>query len=88
MEVGICILCSPNVPREQEQKREQRRVQAIQTRQATLTFPMSFPKGYGSQKKVRAWMDDFQKLPYISKWASRFGDLATEEALETKKSIG
>ncbi|OVA05537.1 Plant organelle RNA recognition domain [Macleaya cordata] len=32
----------------------------------SLAFPMSFPRGYGGQKKVRAWMDDFQKLPYIS----------------------
>ncbi|KAG6770265.1 hypothetical protein POTOM_025941 [Populus tomentosa] len=31
-----------------------------------MTFPMSFPKGYGGQKKVRAWMDEFHKLPYIS----------------------
>jgi hypothetical protein len=27
---------------------------------------MSFPRGYGAQKKVKAWMDEFQKLPYIS----------------------
>ncbi|PIA59996.1 hypothetical protein AQUCO_00400703v1 [Aquilegia coerulea] len=33
---------------------------------SVLAFPMSFPKGYGGQKKVKAWMDDFQKLPYIS----------------------
>ncbi|KAK9284890.1 hypothetical protein L1049_024071 [Liquidambar formosana] len=32
----------------------------------TLAFPMSFPRGYGAQKKVRAWMEEFQKLPYIS----------------------
>ncbi|XP_077225428.1 protein WHAT'S THIS FACTOR 9, mitochondrial-like [Tasmannia lanceolata] len=32
----------------------------------SLAFPMSFPRGYGAQKKVIAWMDDFQKLPYIS----------------------
>lgn len=31
-----------------------------------LRFVMSFPKGYGAQKKVKAWMDDFQSLPYIS----------------------
>ncbi|CAK7342239.1 unnamed protein product [Dovyalis caffra] len=31
-----------------------------------LTFPMSFPRGYGGQKKVRAWMEEFHKLPYIS----------------------
>lgn len=34
--------------------------------QAALVFPMNFPRGYGSQKKVRAWMEEFQKLPYIS----------------------
>lgn len=31
-----------------------------------LVFPMSFPRGYGGQKKVRAWMEEFHKLPYIS----------------------
>lgn len=31
-----------------------------------LAFPMNFPRGYGAQKKVKAWMDEFQKLPYIS----------------------
>ncbi|KAI4348811.1 hypothetical protein L6164_009488 [Bauhinia variegata] len=34
--------------------------------QAALVFPMRFPKGYGGQKKVRAWMEEFHKLPYIS----------------------
>lgn len=34
--------------------------------QAALSFPMSFPRGYGAQKKVKAWMEEFQKLPYIS----------------------
>lgn len=34
--------------------------------QMALAFPMSFPRGYGAQKKVKAWMDEFQKLPYIS----------------------
>lgn len=34
--------------------------------QTALSFPMSFPRGYGAQKKVRAWMEEFQKLPYIS----------------------
>lgn len=31
-----------------------------------MAFPMNFPRGYGAQKKVRAWMEEFQKLPYIS----------------------
>lgn len=34
--------------------------------QTGLAFAMSFPKGYGYQRKVKAWMDEFQKLPYIS----------------------
>lgn len=34
--------------------------------QTALAFPMSFPRGYGAQKKVKAWMEEFQKLPYIS----------------------
>ncbi|KAL2923953.1 Protein WHAT'S THIS FACTOR 1-like protein [Bienertia sinuspersici] len=34
--------------------------------QTALAFPMNFPKGYGYQKKVKAWMGEFQKLPYIS----------------------
>lgn len=33
---------------------------------SALEFPMSFPRGYGAQKKVKAWMEEFQKLPYIS----------------------
>ena len=33
---------------------------------SALEFAMSFPRGYGAQKKVKAWMEEFQKLPYIS----------------------
>ncbi|XP_057438991.1 protein WHAT'S THIS FACTOR 9, mitochondrial [Lotus japonicus] len=36
---------------------------------AALVFPMRFPRGYGAQKKVRFWMDEFHKLPYISPYA-------------------
>ncbi|KAI3841755.1 hypothetical protein MKW92_000771 [Papaver armeniacum] len=32
----------------------------------SVAFLTSFPKGYGDQKKVKAWVDDFQKLPYVS----------------------
>ncbi|KAJ8900121.1 hypothetical protein K2173_024237 [Erythroxylum novogranatense] len=38
----------------------------FKTGQTALAFPMSFPRGYGAQKKVKAWMEEFQKLPYIS----------------------
>ncbi|MED6220820.1 hypothetical protein PIB30_048534 [Stylosanthes scabra] len=37
--------------------------------ESTLVFPMRFPRGYGSQKKVRSWMEEFEKLPYISPYA-------------------
>jgi len=37
--------------------------------QSALAFPMRFPRGYGAQKKVRAWMEEFQKLPYVSPYA-------------------
>lgn len=33
---------------------------------AALEFPLSFPRGYGGQNKVKAWMEEFQTLPYIS----------------------
>ncbi|KGN50720.1 protein WHAT'S THIS FACTOR 9, mitochondrial [Cucumis sativus] len=36
----------------------------------TLAFPQSFPRGYGAQNKVKAWMEEFQKLPYISPYES------------------
>lgn len=31
-----------------------------------LIFSMSFPRGYGAMKKVRAWMEEFNRLPYLS----------------------
>ncbi|XP_047334152.1 protein WHAT'S THIS FACTOR 9, mitochondrial [Impatiens glandulifera] len=34
--------------------------------QTSLSFQMNFPRGYGAQKKVKAWMEEFQRLPYIS----------------------
>ncbi|KAI5311317.1 hypothetical protein L3X38_000335 [Prunus dulcis] len=34
--------------------------------QTVLAFPINFPKGYGGQKKVRVWMEEFHKLPYIT----------------------
>ncbi|CAN1133821.1 Protein WHAT'S THIS FACTOR 9, mitochondrial [Linum perenne] len=55
--------------------------------QAALSFPMSFPRGYGGQKKVRAWMDEFQKLPYISPYEdSRRID--PESELMEKRVVG
>ena len=34
--------------------------------ETSLAFSMNFPRGYGAQKKVGAWMEEFHKLPYVS----------------------
>ncbi|KAJ6330640.1 hypothetical protein OIU76_009271 [Salix suchowensis] len=52
--------------RSNETKEKGKEYREFKSGHTALTFPMSFPKGYGGQKKVRAWMDEFHKLPYIS----------------------
>ncbi|KAK4392393.1 protein WHAT'S THIS FACTOR 9, mitochondrial [Sesamum angolense] len=54
---------------------------------AALEFPMSFPRGYGAQKKVKAWMDEFQKLPYISPYEDSRGIDPNSELME-KRVVG
>lgn len=55
--------------------------------QTALAFPMNFPRGYGAQKKVKAWMDEFQKLPYISPYEdSRHIDPSSD--LMEKRVVG
>lgn len=54
---------------------------------AALEFPMSFPRGYGAQKKVKAWMEEFQKLPYISPYENSRGIDPNSELME-KRVVG
>lgn len=54
---------------------------------AALQFPMSFPRGYGAQKKVKEWMDEFQKLPYISPYEDSRGIDPNSELME-KRVVG
>ncbi|GER39939.1 ubiquitin carboxyl-terminal hydrolase family protein [Striga asiatica] len=54
---------------------------------AALQFPMSFPRGYGAQKKVKAWMDEFQKLPYISPYEDSRG-IDPDSDLMEKRVVG
>lgn len=54
---------------------------------AALEFPMSFPRGYGAQKKVKAWMNEFQKLPYISPYENSSGIDPNSELME-KRVVG
>ena len=55
--------------------------------QSALTFAMSFPRGYGAQKKVKAWMDEFQKLPYISPYDDA-SNIDPESDLMEKRAVG
>lgn len=54
---------------------------------AALEFPMSFPRGYGEQKKVRAWMNEFHKLPYISPYEDS-KDIDPKSELMEKRVVG
>ncbi|KAJ0982257.1 hypothetical protein J5N97_010512 [Dioscorea zingiberensis] len=54
---------------------------------APLAFPMSFPRGYGSMKKVKAWMDDFYRLPYISPYEDSSG-IDPDSDLMEKRVVG
>ncbi|KAL6986960.1 hypothetical protein U1Q18_012720, partial [Sarracenia purpurea var. burkii] len=55
--------------------------------QTALAFPMGFPRGYGAQKKVKAWMEEFQKLPYISPYEDSTGIDPNSELME-KRVVG
>lgn len=55
--------------------------------QSALAFSMSFPRGYGGQKKVKAWMEDFQKLPYISPYEDSKGIDPNSDLME-KRVVG
>ncbi|KAJ4970583.1 hypothetical protein NE237_003682 [Protea cynaroides] len=52
-----------------------------------LAFPMSFPRGYGAQNKVKAWMEDFEKLPYISPYEDS-SQLDPNSDLMEKRVVG
>ncbi|SPT19303.1 unnamed protein product [Triticum aestivum] len=54
---------------------------------APLAFPMRFPRGYGGMKKVKAWMDDFHRLPYISPYDDASG-IDPDSDIYEKRNIG
>ncbi|PSS29143.1 Protein ROOT PRIMORDIUM DEFECTIVE like [Actinidia chinensis var. chinensis] len=37
-----------------------------------ISFPMELPRGFDLEKKVRNWVDEWQKLPYISPYENAF----------------
>ncbi|KAL5213973.1 hypothetical protein ABZP36_003125 [Zizania latifolia] len=54
---------------------------------APLAFPMRFPRGYGGMKKVKAWMEEFHRLPYISPYEDASG-IDPESDIYEKRNIG
>ncbi|KAM0868882.1 hypothetical protein ACQ4PT_041020 [Festuca glaucescens] len=54
---------------------------------APLAFPMRFPRGYGGMKKVKAWMEDFHRLPYISPYDDASG-IDPDSDIYEKRNIG
>lgn len=59
----------------------------FRTGESSLSFPLSFPRGYGAQKKVKSWMDEFQKLPYISPYEDS-RNIDPESELMEKRVVG
>ncbi|KAD4384338.1 hypothetical protein R6Q59_011638 [Mikania micrantha] len=55
--------------------------------ESALAFTLSFPRGYGAQKKVKSWMDEFQKLPYVSPYEDSSSINPQSELME-KRIVG
>uniref|UniRef100_A0A6V7QV96 PORR domain-containing protein n=1 Tax=Ananas comosus var. bracteatus TaxID=296719 RepID=A0A6V7QV96_ANACO len=54
---------------------------------APLAFPMRFPRGYGGMNKVRAWMEEFHRLPYVSPYDDPAG-IDPDSDLMEKRVVG
>ncbi|CAA7395346.1 unnamed protein product [Spirodela intermedia] len=67
--------------------RDFKRASAMPISSPLLTFPMSFPRGYGSQNKVKAWMEEFHRLPYISPYED-VSSVDPESELMEKHVVG
>ncbi|XP_038970465.1 protein WHAT'S THIS FACTOR 9, mitochondrial-like [Phoenix dactylifera] len=52
-----------------------------------LAFPLQFSRGFELEKKVRKWLDEWQKLPYISPYEDG-SHLAPKSDLAEKWTVG
>jgi hypothetical protein len=52
-----------------------------------LAFPMSFMRGYGLKKKFMLWVEEWQRLPYISPYED-CSDLNPNSDLSEKRIVG
>ncbi|XP_078429919.1 ubiquitin carboxyl-terminal hydrolase family protein [Wolffia australiana] len=53
---------------------------------SAFAFPMAFPRGYGARTRVRAWMDRFHRLPYLSPYHD-FSSLDPLSELMEKRAV-
>lgn len=51
-----------------------------------VAFPLSFPRGFELDKKVRAWLDEWQRLPYISPYEDG-SHLAPRSDITEKRTV-
>ncbi|OAY76350.1 Protein ROOT PRIMORDIUM DEFECTIVE 1 [Ananas comosus] len=57
------------------------------TKGAPLPFPLHFSRGFDLEKKVRNWLDEWQKLPYISPYENA-SHLPPKSDLAEKWTVG
>ncbi|CAD6205961.1 unnamed protein product [Miscanthus lutarioriparius] len=51
-----------------------------------VAFPLSFPRGFELDKKVRKWLDEWQRLPYISPYEDG-SHLAPRSDITEKRTV-
>ena len=51
-----------------------------------VSFPLSFPRGFELDKKVRKWLDEWQRLPYISPYEDG-SHLAPRSDITEKRTV-
>lgn len=61
--------------------------QRFKSGRTPLAFPLNFPERHGRRKVVKAWMEEFQKLPYISPYQD-CGLIDPENDVMEKRSVG
>ena len=53
-----------------------------------LAFPMTFSRGFQTEKKVKKWVEDFQRLPYLSPYEDSGRCVDPESQIAEKWTVG
>ncbi|XP_078433612.1 uncharacterized protein LOC144704904 [Wolffia australiana] len=54
----------------------------------SLAFPMVFPRGFSLEKKIRNWVEEWQRLPYLSPYEDSGRCLDPSSPLAEKWTVG